>query len=152
MQINSLHKVYNSGIFVKIFQKEMNFDSWSWSILVESSVLGLTQLLSVHKTKCSWNQLDYCQLKIFQELTQLLSVQIKEILLFLRCRFLLFFKSLWKNVFLQKVSKKFFPWHKNVTTHTVYVGAHLGLELPAPRGPWSPSASTHVHQALVPQL
>ena len=55
-----------------------------------------------------------------------------------------------KNVFLQKVSKKFFPWHKNVTTHTVYVGAHLGLELPAPRGPWSPSASTHVHQAPGP--
>ena len=34
-------KIHNSGMFV-MFQKEVNFDSWSCSILVESSVLEPT--------------------------------------------------------------------------------------------------------------
>ena len=54
---------FTTLVYFLCFKKEVNFDSWSWSILVESSVLGPTKLLSVHKIKYSWNQLDYCQFK-----------------------------------------------------------------------------------------
>ena len=54
--------------------------------------------------------------------------------------------------FFKKFPKSFFLGTKMSPLTQFMLGAHLGLELPAPRGPWSPSASTHVHQALVPQL